>query len=254
MAQTKALIEVLKNELKRQGKTYRHVADALGLSEASVKRLFSERVFSLDRLDRICDLLGLEISDLVRIMEQRAQRTTHLSLAQENELVADVKLLLMAHFLMLRWSFSEIIENYKISEHEGIQLLAKLDRMKFIQLLPGNRVKLIIAKKFDWITHGPIQRFYEEKVQTEFINSSFSRAGEFRVFLSGMLTQTSNTELIRKLKRLANEFDALTTEDESVPMNQRLGMSVLLAIRPWSVAVFDELRRNTEKGNDKFTV
>ncbi|MBK1887801.1 helix-turn-helix domain-containing protein [Marinobacter sp. DY40_1A1] len=42
------------------------VTDALALSEASVKRLFSEKQFSLKRLDKICALMGIEISDVVR--------------------------------------------------------------------------------------------------------------------------------------------------------------------------------------------
>ena len=61
MAQTKPLIDVLKRELRKQGKTYRDIAGVLGLSEASVKRLFSERTFSLDRLDCICEMLGVDI-------------------------------------------------------------------------------------------------------------------------------------------------------------------------------------------------
>ncbi|MDH3467474.1 MAG: helix-turn-helix transcriptional regulator [Gammaproteobacteria bacterium] len=247
MAQTKSLIDTLKSELKRQGKTYADVATALSLSEASVKRLFSERTFNLNKLDRICECLGMEISDLVRLMEQATQLTTHLTLKQEQELVSDIELLLMAHFLMSRWTFSEIVETYDISELKGIRLLARLDRMKIIQLLPGNRVKLMISKNFEWINNGPIQRFYEEKVQSEFFDSSFNGPGEYRVFLSGMLTRNSNAETIRRLKRVANEFNEMSIDDESFPMDERFGTSVLMAMRPWGAEVFGSLRRGKAK-------
>ena len=247
MAQTKALIDTLKGELKRQGKTYRDVASLLELSEASVKRLFSERMFSLTRLDRICEMLGLEIGDLVRLMEEATELTTHLTLEQEQELVSDVKLLLMAHFLMNRWTFSEIIETYDISETEGIQLLARLDRMKIIQLLPGNRVKLMISKNFDWIKNGPIQGFYEDKVQTEFFKSSFTDPEEYRVFVTGMLSRNSNAEMIRRLKRLAKEFNEMSMDDESLPMEERLGTSMVMAMRPWNLRVFGSLRRRKDR-------
>ena len=69
MAETQALVQTLKKTLKANGLTYRRVAEGLGLSEASVKRLFSEESFSLRRLDQVCGLMGLEISDLVRQME-----------------------------------------------------------------------------------------------------------------------------------------------------------------------------------------
>jgi DNA-binding Xre family transcriptional regulator len=244
MSQTRAIIAALKKELRKQGKTYRDIADVLDLSEASVKRLFSEHAFSLDRLDRICEMLGMEINDLVRLMEQAMELTSRLSLQQEEELVSDIKLLLLAHCLINKWTFQEVIENYDISELEGIQLLARLDRMKIIQLLPGNRVKLLISKDFEWIEHGPIQRFYEDKVQSEFFDSSFLGAGEYRMFQSGMLTRTSNMEMIRRLKRVAREFNEINAEDEVLPMSERSGISVLIAIRPWGAKVFESLRKN----------
>ncbi len=247
MAQTKQLIDALKRELRRQRKTYHDTAGVLGLSEASVKRLFSERTFSLERLDRVCEWLGMEISDLVRVMEQATQLTTQLSLQQEQELVSDTRLLLMAHFLMSRWTFSEIIETYDVSELEGIQLLARLDRMKFIQLLPGNRVKLLISKDFEWIKNGPIQRFYEDKVQSEFFDSSFAGPGEYRVFESGMLTRNSNAEMMRRLKRLTHEFNEISIDDESFSLDERFGTSVVIAMRPWGVKVFESLRRSKAK-------
>lgn len=247
MAQTTVLLEVLKSELKRQGKTYRDVAGVLGLSEASVKRLFSRASFSLKKLDRVCDWLGVEITDLARLVEQHTQRITHLTLEQEQELVADVRLLLVAHFLMSRWTFAEIIATYDIGELEGIQLLARLDRMKIIQLLPGNRVRLMISNDFQWLHDGPIQHFYKDKVQSEFLDSAFSGAGEFRVFRSGMLTRNSNAEIIRRLKRQAHEFNEMCVDDESFPMQERFGTSLLIAMRPWGVDVFESLRKTPAK-------
>lgn len=42
MAQTRLIIDTLKHELRRQGINYKKVAQKLELSEASVKRLFSD--------------------------------------------------------------------------------------------------------------------------------------------------------------------------------------------------------------------
>ncbi len=90
MAQTRQIVETLKRELKAQGVTYRQVAGKLDLSEASVKRLFSEQSFTLDRLAQICEPLHLEISDLIRQMEKNLDLTEQLTLEQETELVGDV--------------------------------------------------------------------------------------------------------------------------------------------------------------------
>jgi DNA-binding Xre family transcriptional regulator len=243
MPQTRQIVETLKQELRKQGVTYRQVADALDLSEASIKRLFAENAFTLARLEQICELLHLEVSDLIHQMERNIELTHQLTLEQETELVSDVKLLMMAHFLMNKLEFSEIIDIYDISETEGIRLLAKLDRMKIIELQPGNRVKLMISKNFQLLPGGPIQRFYEKVVQTEFFNSSFSGNGEFRIYVSGMFSRGANAEIIRKIKRLADDAHELREDCESRPLAERFGCSLIMAIRPWEVKVFDDMRR-----------
>jgi len=250
MTQTRLIVETLKRELRKQGITYRQVAETIGLSEASVKRLFAERTFTLTRLAQVCELLGLEIADLIHQMEKNIELTERLTLEQETELVSDVRLLLMAHFLINKLEFSEIIDLYNISETEGIRLLARLDRMKIIELQPGNRVKLMISKSFQLIPGGPIQRFYEKIAQQEFFNSSFSGRGECRIFLSGMFSRDANAEIIRKIKRLAEDAQELREDSEHLPLSDKFGCSLVMAIRPWEASFFDSLRR--EPNQKKF--
>jgi len=246
MSQTRPLIDTLKLELRRQRITYKQVATALNLSETSVKRLFSEEAFSVKRLEKVCELLHMDISDLVHMMEKNIDMTMQLTHEQETELVSDVKLVLIAMLLMNKLQFAEILASYEISEPEGIQLLARLDRMRIIELQPGNRVKLMISQNFKWIPGGPIQRFFESKVQSEFLASSFTGAGEFRIFVSGMIPRTANTEIIKKIQHLAQEMNDMNIESESLPLEQRFGTSLMMAIRPWEISVFEELRRSQD--------
>lgn len=243
MSQTKLIVETLKKELRKQGINYRQVAQTLELSEASVKRLFAENSFTLERIGQVCELLHLEISDLIYQMEKNIELTEQLTLEQETELVSDIKLLLMAHFLMNKLEFSEIIDIYDISETEGIRLLARLDRMKIIELQPGNRVRLMISKHFKHIPGGPIQRFYERNLQSEFFHSSFDQDGEFRVYVSGMFSRDANSEIIRKIKRLAEDAQELRDDSDNLPLEERFGCSLIMAIRSWEPEIFDKLRR-----------
>ena len=243
MAQTKLIVETLKKELRKQGINYKQVAQKLQLSEASVKRLFADYSFTLERISQVCELLNFEIADLIHEMEKNVELTQQLTLEQETELTSDMKLLLMAHFLMNKLTFEQIISIYDISETEGIRMLAKLDRMKLIELLPGNRVKLIIAKDFSLIPGGPIQRFYEKIVQQEFFDASFDGNGEFRIYVSGFFSRTANAEIIRKIKQLARDAHQLREDSNELPLEERFGCSLIMAIRPWEVRVFDELRR-----------
>jgi DNA-binding Xre family transcriptional regulator len=247
MSQSTQIVDTLKLELRKQRINYRQVAEALKISEPSVKRLFSHKTFSLERLEKICEVLNMGLIDLVTQMEKNVELTTELSLEQEKELVSDEKLVLMAYFLVNKHDFASIIKGYEISECEGIRLLARLDRMKVIELLPRNRVKLLVSPNFKWISNGPIQQFFENRVQSEFFESGFDRPGEIRLFSSGNLSRDASVEAISKIKHLAREFNELFKESDTNGCDARFGTSMLVAMRPWEVKVFKDLRRSKKE-------
>jgi len=238
MAQTRELIKTLKTALKAQGKTYADVALTLGLTEASVKRLFSQQSFTLSRIDQICHLLDMEITDLVQLMNEQQQRLQQLTVAQENEITANVTLTLVAVCVLNRWTMEDILSYYRISEAECIRHLARLDRLKVIELLPKNRIKLLVAPNFSWRENGPIQLFFQKKISQEFFNTRFSRDDECLIVLNGMFSSQSNAELQRKLKRLAREFDLLNNDDAALKLADRNGTTLVLAMRGWQYGLF----------------
>src|SRR5262245_11467793 len=96
MAQSTTLVEELKRELRERGITYTAVGSHLGVSLATVKRRFSRRDLSLERIDRICELASIEFSTLVDILAREERHITQLTAEQEHEIVADIKLFLVA--------------------------------------------------------------------------------------------------------------------------------------------------------------
>ena len=243
MGQTRELVATLKTALKSQGKTYADVGRELGLAEASVKRIFSQKNFSLDRLDQVCHMLGMEISDLVQLMNERRQQLQQLTWEQEQELTGDITLMLVAVCVLNRWTMDEILDFYHINEHECIRHLAKLDRLKLIELLPKNRIRLLVAPNFSWIENGPIQQFFQKKIGQEFFHTRFNRDDECLVVLNGMLSSQSNAEMQRKLRRLAREFDALNNDDAALDLEDRQGATLVLALRDWRFGLFKPIIR-----------
>lgn len=242
MAQTLALIDALKQVLKEQSITYSQVAEHLGMSLASVKRLFSEKQFSLRRLDSVCELAGVEISDLARRIE-RDRKISHLTVEQEQQLVEDEKLLIVAVLALNQWTYQQIITAYDFTDVELVRYLAKLDRIKMIDLLPGNRIKSLITTDFQWHKNGPIQRLFETQVQQDFFKSRFDGPGEVRLFVTGMLTRASNAIMKQKLERLAADFRRMHQEDLTQPLDDRHGTSLVMAMRPWELETFLRHRR-----------
>lgn len=246
MAQTKALVQTLKRALKAHGKTYVDVALTLGLTEASVKRLFSEQSFSLARLDQVCQMIGMEISDLVKMMEEQSGKLEHLTEDQENEISKDLTLLLITVCVLNRWTMQDIVNFYDIDKMACVQKLAYLDRLKIIDLMPKNRIKLKVAPNFNWIKNGPIQQFFQQKIATEYFNTRFNAEDEQLIVLNGMLSKTSSLEFQRKVKRLAKEFEDLNQEDVGLDFECRHGTTVLLAMRGWNYGLFKPLMKKSE--------
>lgn len=243
MPQTQQLIDTLKRCLRAQKTTYADVAKTLGLSEASVKRLFSDKNLSLVRLEQICQMLNMEISDLVQLMNEQVQKVEQLSRGQEEEISADRLLLLVTVCALNRWRFDDILEHFYISETQLIRCLAKLDRLRIIELLPGNRIKLQISPNFHWIENGPIQRLFHARIKNDFFKSSFNQNHEQLIVVNGMLSVSSNAELQKKMRRLAREFDELNNNDAGLSLRERSGMTMVMAVSNWRFALFDDLRK-----------
>ena len=243
MSQTRELIQTLKRALKSQGKTYADVAAALGLSEASVKRMFSRQSFSLERLDRVCALLGMELSDLVQQMTAEQQHLRRLTLEQERELTRDLTLALVTVCTLNRWRLEDMVGFFAISETECIRHLATLDRLGLIELLQGNRILLRVAPNFAWNEGGPIHAFFQKHISGEFFASRFENEEECLVVLNGMLSPQSNAEFQRRLRRLAREFDMLNNDDSALELQEKKGTTLVLAMRGWRYGLFRPLRR-----------
>jgi DNA-binding Xre family transcriptional regulator len=238
VTQTAALLKTLKRALKGAGFTYQDVAQHMGMSEANVKRLFATQRVTLQRLEQICGLMQLELSDLFELYDESRQRISNLTQEQEKELVSDAKLLLVAVSVRNHLSYQDIIAHYKISETECIRCLARLDRLKIIDLLPNNRIKLLIDEYFNWLPHGPIERFFQQQIQAQFLKSNFSKERELRLFEFGLLGDSSTQVMINKLKALAVEFTDLHRQDLNLPLEKRYNQGLLMAIRPWDLEVF----------------
>ncbi len=243
VAQTIRLLEELKKALKAAGITYAKLADHLSLSEASVKRLFHTRGFSLDRLERAAHLAGLEISDLVERMNAAAPRISELTPAQEEELLANPKLLLMIYLLINQWHFDEIIDTFSVDTAEGLGLLRQLEKLGMLEVLPQTKVKLLTARNFAWHRHGPVQAFFREQVQSEFFASRFADPEADLRFVGARMSRASLVHMHKSFARVIEEFDDLARKDAKLPRDQLIGAAAVMAIRPWEFSVFSKLRR-----------
>jgi transcriptional regulator with XRE-family HTH domain len=240
------LIAALKRQLKAQGITYARLAQALGLSEAAVKRMFSRQALSLVRLEQICTVLGIGLAELAIQSRQGQASLAELDAESEDALVREPALLLALYLVLSRWSEAEVLARYRFSPVEWTALLVRLDRMGVLELQPGNRVRLRTARNFRWRKGGPMQRFFQQKLLPEYFGKDFDTDEESLFLLSGMVSASSAAHMQRRLAELGEEFDLLMAQDAGLPAARRQGVSLVLAQRPWSLRLFAGLRRTSD--------
>jgi hypothetical protein len=63
--------------LRSKGLTYRDFAAALELSEASAKRIFADKSFSLKRLEQFCEVLEMTLYEPARVAAHQTNSPLH---------------------------------------------------------------------------------------------------------------------------------------------------------------------------------
>ncbi len=243
MNDARDLVDALKQVVRMRGLTYAALAARIGLSEASVKRLFSQRTFTLARLEQCCAALDVDFLELARLARARGAASAAMTVAQETALAADARLLAVFYLVMSGWTAEEIVARYQLSAVQCTGLLAQLDRLGLVDLMPGNRVRLRLPRDVRLRPDGPIRRRHGRRVVDDFLAPRFDQAGGTFAFEFRELSRASFEILRRKLERLAAEIHQLADVDAHLPPSDRETIGVALGIRPWSMASAIELPR-----------
>ena len=243
MSQEKQLVHELKLALHARGLKYRDAARALALSEASIKRLFSRGGFTLERLATLCALADVELTELAERVQRRAPQRLRLTRAQEQEIVDDPRLFLVAWLVLNRWSVRDILASFTLEERDLQRCLIRLDRFRLIELQPGNRVRLRARGDVVWQSGGPLQRHVQDLLLREFLAGDFAVRGAALHVHGTIFSAAGLAQVQRLLQRTLRDCQALAEQDEAQPFAERHGAAILLAVRPWHYSGFRRYAR-----------
>lgn len=243
MLHATTLVDSLKRELKARGITYAELAERIQMSEASVKRMFSQKNFTLQRLDEVLQAANIEFADLTSGTQDDSRLISQLSYDQEKEIVGNPKLLVVAVSVLNLITVEQIVAVYDMSEAEVVKHLVRLDKTGFIELLPNNRVKLLVSRTFHWIPNGPIQHYFRDLAYRDYLSSKFDAEDEIMQLVNVLLSKPSVAALRTRLKQVAREFSQLHQDEMKIPYDEKTPISILVAARPWLPESFKALVR-----------
>jgi DNA-binding Xre family transcriptional regulator len=243
MNETRRMLEYLKRCLRARGMTYRDLGRAIGLSESSVKRLFTEHSFTLLRLERVCTALNMTVADLVRMVSETHEAQAYTLSVEQEQILAGKPALLAAFYLLLNGRTVQAVERrLDLTSRELRALLRKLADAQLIDLDRKGTVHLRARLPIAWRADGPVRKLYERQVRSEFLQGQFAGEQEALVFHSAELSPASVQILLRKIDRLAADFADLATLDVKLPQRDKTSIAVLLACRPWVFSMFSAYR------------
>ena len=243
---TRAIVETLKKVLKARGMTYADLAQSLRVSTPTVKRLFSQRTFTLERLEEILKVIELDFYELARMSHGRRSGPVELSAEQESALAKDARLFSVFWLLCNEWRFDEIVAEFRLGAAQITSYFARLERLRLIDWRPGNRARLRVPKHYVWRAGGPLRKAYGLRVVNEFMRARFDAPHDAFHFEAQELSPESAIVVKRRLERVAAEINELVEIDAATPAKKRVTLGVLLACRPWHISIVHALRADAE--------
>jgi hypothetical protein len=244
VSSTADLVTALKAELKAARMSYAELAPRIGLAESSVKRMFARGDMTLSRIDDVLRVLRLDFADLARKVADAQPQRRELSAQQEEAIVADRRLLLLAICCLSQWTFEQIVETYTFGEAEVVRAFVALDRLGIIELKPGNRYRLHLAKTFRWRAHGPVMSFFREHAVDDYFSGGFDGEGETLVVVHGEIGRSLSGHFADRLQRVAHDFSQQHLIDQKLPADQKQPYTLVIGMRSWLFAAFRDLQRH----------
>lgn len=176
---SKQAMMIIKNRAKAQGLTQQDFAKNLGVSLATMKRWYGGGTITLDILKDLCHEVGMTVSDVLSTVE--SQSTTKFSYTREQEdFFADEPSYLAFFDQLLRgYTPAQVQKKFQVSARRLTQMLSHLEKLKLLEWLPHNKVRLLVSGEPVWIAGGPLAGKLRQEIFQAFLESEVRSKSHF---------------------------------------------------------------------------
>lgn len=243
------LFELLKSVLKARRMTYAALAELLGLSEPTIKRIFAEQDCKLSRINAICAVLGLTLDDLVAEANRVDVQPTRLTDRQEAQLAEDRPAFNLFLLLLDGMTIEAIQEQYRLEKQRIFKLGMKLEKIGLAEVMPGNRIRLTVQSPVEFRRDGPLHQALVA-LNMAFLRCTYlARDTEHSAYLTQTrrMTQKTAQHILVRLRDIQIELSNLARRDQlTQPQNALQSFKIGIALSP---VVFSELLSLAEEGS-----
>ena len=150
-SQIPILIDALKQVFRARGMHYSDIAALSNVSERTVKRWLSGKGLTIQTVEELCELVDMSFIDLCEIAKRDIDvRPQRLNSEQERLLFDDLELAFVFRLLCRGWSPQELQHTTGMSDQTLTQHLSQLEKLRLLDLLPGNKVRVLFGRNIIW--------------------------------------------------------------------------------------------------------
>lgn len=245
------LIESLKRVIKQRKVTYRELATYLQISVPSVKRMMSKGEFSLSRLFKICEFLGITFTDLAELCSRQEGEEYHFTPEVEEYFAKYPHYLAYFFALVDGLTPSTIEKKFHLTSQCTRLYLHRLEQFYLIKVSREDQVKILATGAICWKDDGKLGQVFSKRMVKAFAERAIknvSSPGPLYLDLNGWhLTSENYHELKNDLVVLANKFRILSNYNRKFISKTDLeNYSFMVVTDLWAENVFSNVMKITK--------
>ena len=228
---TGKLIAALKLKLKAKHLSYREVAAHLRVSEATVKRYFVGKGVTIEVLQRLAEIVDLDLLSLAIVAEDQSVVHRGMSPAQLAVIKRRGPLRLLYFQLLAGWTVEQISREFNLgSQMDGY--LTKLENLGMIRRLSERGVRVLVRPSLGDRAYGEMSDLAIERAQ-QFLRELNLREDKCDFQLDPIrVSAASAIELRKILRHFESEVRELSRRDMTLPPEETQWYFVFVATKP----------------------
>lgn len=155
----RAVLMTLQEVMKAKGYTYARLAREIGVSEVTVKRIFSSgQSCSFERLVGICEQIGVSFLE-VAALARKEEEVDHILTPEQETYFAGKP----THFAIFKELYAdvpqdEVMRSWKLNDAAFFRILRALEKLGLIDVLPGNKIRKRVHGNIRMTHRGPLAK------------------------------------------------------------------------------------------------
>lgn len=231
-APTARIIETLRKLLRVKGYHHRDIASRLDVSEGTVKRYLNGKGVTLEVLQRLAELVGLDVLSLAEIAQREIELLPEMTRRQQAAL-RKLHVSRTIYFLLIRgWTTAQIERDFEFSRERMEGALNQLQSLKLIRRVSTRGTQLLARPTFGNDRSGELGDVFVD------IARQFVRELDFRdpscdwVCYPVRLSPTSAVRMKTLIRRFISDLHDLSIGDLDLPPQNARWYRVLICGRP----------------------